>query len=87
MSSKNDNWKKHISHKLHPYLYLVDEKYTTLTEDDKLIRKSILAEKKDYDNNKMIVNNKIQYFCTKRNIRIFNYFKVERDLIFEFNFI
>ncbi len=53
MSSKKDNWKKHISHKLRPHLYLVDEKYTTLTEDDKLIRKSILAEKQVYDNYKL----------------------------------
>ena len=53
MSSKKDNWKKHISHNLHSHLYLVDEKYTTLTEDDRLIRKSILAEKQIYDNYKL----------------------------------
>ena len=53
MPSKKDNWKKHISHNLHSHLYLVDEKYTTLTEDDRLIRKSILAEKQIYDNYKL----------------------------------
>ena len=53
MPSKKDNWKKHISHNLQSHLYLVDEKYTNLTEDDKLIRKNILAEKQVYDNYKL----------------------------------
>ena len=50
MSSKKDNWKKHISHNLVPYLYLVDEKYIGLTEDDKQTRKNILNEKQVYEN-------------------------------------
>ena len=53
MSSKNDNWKKHISNNLQSHLYLVDEKYISLTEEDRLIRKSILAEKQVYDNYKL----------------------------------
>ena len=58
MPSKKDNWKKHISHNLHSHLYLVDEKYINLTEDDKLIRKSILAEKQVYDNYKLLKQKK-----------------------------
>ena len=53
MSSKKDNWKKHISHKLQSHLYLVEQPYIGLTEDDRLIRKSILAEKQVYDNYKL----------------------------------
>lgn len=50
MSSKKDTWKKHISRNLVPYLYLVDEKYIGLTEDDKETRKNILKEKQVYEN-------------------------------------
>tara|TARA_B100001027_G_scaffold31513_1_gene18956 strand:+ start:10067 stop:10495 length:429 start_codon:yes stop_codon:yes gene_type:complete len=53
MSSKKDNWKKHISNNLQSHLYLVDEKYISLNEEDRLIRKSILAEKQVYDNYKL----------------------------------
>ena len=53
MSSKKDNWKKHISHKLQSHLYLVEQPYIGLTEDDRLIRKSILAEKQVYENYKL----------------------------------
>ena len=58
MSSKKDNWKKHVSHNLRPYLHLVDQPYIGLTEDDKLIRKSILAEKQVYDNYKLLKQKK-----------------------------
>ena len=53
MSSKKDNWKKHISQPLQPFLYLVDQKYIGLTEEDKLTRKNILEEKQLYDNYKL----------------------------------
>lgn len=50
MSSKKDNWKKHVSQNLRPYLYLVDQSYIGLTEEDKQTRKSILKEKQVYEN-------------------------------------
>lgn len=53
MSSKKDNWKKHISHKLQSHLYLAEQPYIGLTEDDRQIRKNILKEKQIYDNYKL----------------------------------
>ncbi len=58
MSSKKDNWKKHVSHKLRPYLHLVDQPYIGLNEDDKLTRKNILKEKQVYDNYKLLKQKK-----------------------------
>lgn len=48
--SNQENWKKHISAKLRPYLELVDRKYIGLTEEEKEYRKAILSEKQVNDN-------------------------------------
>ena len=53
MSSKKDNWKKHISHQLQSHLYLAEQPYIGLTEDDRLIRKNILKERQVHDNYKL----------------------------------
>ena len=53
MASKIDNWKRHVSQNLIPHLYLVDEKYINLTEEDKHIRKNILKEKNRYESFKL----------------------------------
>ena len=58
MSSNKDNWKKHVSQNLRPYLHLVDQPYIGLNEDDKLIRKNILKEKQVYDNYKLLKQKK-----------------------------
>ena len=49
MASKADNWKKHVPENLVPYMYLADEKYIGLTEEEKLIRKNILNKKHSYE--------------------------------------